>query len=158
MGYTHYWTRIAAINPDAWSAFLADLAKIREKLPMDLKIMGGHGTDEPRFDLEMVWFNGTSEADLGHETFMIERIVENPSTSPDIKYTRPGDDWSFCKTARKPYDLFVTAALLAAKNRFEKDFAFSSDGGESEWEPAFRLVRDALEIDGRAVWERREER
>lgn len=77
-----------------------------------LQIASGNGKGKPVFDGVMVDFNGRDgEKDLGHETFRIEKHRQ---------------DWDFCKTARKPYDLLVVACLIAAWQIL--DYRFTSDG------------------------------
>jgi hypothetical protein len=47
------------------------------------------------------------------------------------------NNWNFCKTARKPYDLLVCCALISLANNYpEKVFSFSSDGHFQDWQPA----------------------
>ena len=54
----------------------------------------------------------------------------------------PGFD--FCKTARKPYDVVVCAALLAIKHHQGDNVEIRSDGDfGDEWQPAYRLYRRA---------------
>lgn len=51
-------------------------------------------------DGEALCFNGNAADDMNHETFIVQREI-------------PVEDyWDFCKTAYKPYDVFVVAALL----------------------------------------------
>ena len=70
----------------------------------------------------VVWFNGNADENLDHETLAI----------------RKGDTkWSFCNTARKPYDLFVCAVLLAARDYL--GFEVSSDGDLEDWMPAIKF-------------------
>lgn len=66
----------------------------------------------------------------GHETFAITKRVEKGS-----------DGFSFCKTARKPYDLIVQACLIAAVALLPELSYVASDGDRSDWEAAFEYVR-----------------
>lgn len=51
-------------------------------------------------DGEALCFNGNAADDMNHETFIVQREI-------------PVEDyWDCCKTAYKPYDVFVVAALL----------------------------------------------
>jgi hypothetical protein len=132
MGYTHYWN----YNPDA----IEDTEKLRKmfsKASKQIKkfeawitayksevynICGGLGEGKPIFNESEVWFNGDSAQSLDHETFRI--------------YWGKRSD-SFCKTARKPYDLLVCFALLTFAEIFPKEvFSFSSDGtvADDEWQ------------------------
>ena len=50
----------------------------------------------------------------------------------------------FCKTARKPYDVVVCAALLAIKHHQGDNVEIHSDGEfDDEWQPAYQLYRKA---------------
>lgn len=64
-----------------------------------------------------------------YETFMIERVFEPQSWEmPD----ELGRWFAFCKTAYRPYDLIVTAVLVAFKHHFP-EIRVSSDGKEKDW-------------------------
>jgi hypothetical protein len=85
------------------------------------KICGGLGEGKPIFNESEVWFNGDRAQNLDHETFNIHwRCSET----------------SFCKTARKPYDLLVCFALLTFAEILSEAFTFSSDGtvADDEWQ------------------------
>lgn len=62
---------------------------------------------------------------LGHETFNLTRKYVNEST--------------FCKTARKPYDLMVTACLLLYKYYFPH-VTIETDGTEDDWSEAYKFI------------------
>lgn len=149
MGYTHYWTPVAyapAEKKARFDKFFEICKKLYDNLPDEIQIAGGMGEDDPligQYFVERnrvlpvgqstpewvevnhgrcIWFNGTSKNGEDHETFSIfEDEIE----------------WSFCKTARKPYDLFVCACLIAA--RLVLDYKISSDGREAEWADAFEF-------------------
>ena len=70
-----------------------------------------------------------------YETFCIERKQEVKeqwlkSKKDDPKY---GKLFAFCKTAYRPYDLAVTACLIAAKQHFGNDIYLSTDGDDKDW-------------------------
>lgn len=148
MGYTHYWT----YNPNA----IKDTEELRKKFlvarnvikvargiisrnpfihkgqaggyydDVPCKIRGGLGRGTPMINESQIWFNGDEKKGMDHETF-------------DIKwYPEGGIVKDFCKTNRKPYDILVCVSLLAFKHAFDdpKVFTFSSDGDNSDWEPA----------------------
>ena len=48
--------------------------------------------------------------------------------------------FSFCKTAFKPYDVTVCAALIAFKHRLGPDATVSSDGNDPDWEDGRMLA------------------
>ena len=95
MGYTHYWT-VPATNEakEAFEKALPYIQKIVEE-HKDLICLEYDCEDEaPRITPEGIRFNGKGEA--GFESFIIA----------------PNGQWTFCKTARKLYDLPVCKVLL----------------------------------------------
>ena len=95
MGYTNYWTNKRAFTDDEWK-------RVKDEYEW-LKEMGeGIIVDESKNNDEII-FNGNSIGDLGHETFYINKKNDKES-------------FSFCKTARKPYDLAVWHLLYFINN------------------------------------------
>ncbi len=133
MGYTHYWKTTAPIPDDVWQLICGDAEKIillspaklvweydePNKLP-EVKRVKADGGDT------CIRFNGVG--DDGHETFFFEQHAT---------------DFSFCKTAQKPYDVAVCAVLAAIADRTSL-VKVSSDGDPSEWEEGLALARQAL--------------
>lgn len=56
-----------------------------------------------------------------YETMWIDRVAEKDG------------QFNCCKTAFRPYDLAVTAVLVAAKHHFGNKITVRSDGNESHW-------------------------
>jgi len=107
MGYTHYWTQTRDFTRDEWVQIREDMEALLKDVQHVQGIplangMGDLGTS-PDITDKKIWFNGAG--DDSHETFCLNR-VRPPKES--WQNSRGGD---FCKTARKPYDLAVTAAL-----------------------------------------------
>lgn len=108
--YTHYWSIVDWDSPEwqkAWPQLIKDVPLVIDAAGIEIS---GPTEDEeivtpPRIDLkEGIWLNGVS--DDAHEPIVIK----------DGK-------WTFCKTARKPYDVVVITILLRAAmlapNQFE---------------------------------------
>lgn len=102
------------------------------------------------------WFAGAQltqrscGGDCSHETLRIDRVLkkEDIEWQDDRKYASPRDKgmyFSCCKTAYKPYDLFVTAVLIAAKHHLGDMFRVSSDGDEPDWNDGRQLCMSVLE-------------
>lgn len=87
----------------------------------------------------MIWFNGIGED--GHETFVFEQ--SHTISSYDRK-NEQGQYFSFCKTARKPYDTAVVACLIILKHYFGDDLVVRSDGNPKEWAEGLQAVQDYL--------------
>jgi hypothetical protein len=148
MGYTHYWT----YQPNE----ILDTEELRKKFRKAVDIIdkahkmikkdkfihkgqaggfyddqpciirGGLGEGTPMINESEVWFNGDEKTGMSHETFGI-KWFENAK-----------NEYQFCKTARKPYDLLVCVSLLAMQESFYGTgaFSFRSDGHNSDWKTA----------------------
>jgi hypothetical protein len=91
-----------------------------------ISIKGGLGEGEPIFNETEIWFNGDEKLGNDYETFSIN--------------WKDMEAFGFCKTARKPYDLFVCLSLLSFTEHFPSDvFTLSSDGDAEEWQDAVDL-------------------
>lgn len=139
MGFTHYFGGHAKSHPQKkWDAFIKDCRKLYKNMPEHSLSAGGHysneplllcgvsDSDAPEFSKDRILFNGCG--DLGHETFHLSRKASE------------GD---FCKTARKPYDLMVTACLVLYKAYFPK-VGIGSDGDIADWQEAFKFIAETL--------------
>lgn len=93
------------------------------------------------------WFAGalleqrTCGGDCAHETFRLERIVE------PHKWQEPDENGMYftcCKTAYKPYDIAVTAALVIAKHHLGDLIIVHSDGTDKGWFDAKQICQMEL--------------
>ena len=141
MGYTHYWKRGAgSFEAAAWKALCKDAAAIIGEAGK-ASIWLAYESDRPAtpadVTAEIIRFNGVGEE--GHETFAFTRAADEEWIGKD------GTEFSFCKTARKPYDAPVCAVLIAAKHHLGKAIRVSSDGEWSEegWREGARLYARA---------------
>ena len=122
MGYTHYW-RHGRMDAQAWEDLKDDARRIAEASGLHLVYaIGGENGDT---------FVVNGIEDDAHEDFIL-----NPW----------GTEFTFCKTARKPYDAVVGAVLIAAKDRLGDGFRVTSDGrwGADTWPAAAALYEAAL--------------
>jgi len=85
------------------------------------------------------WEDKTSHG-LDHETFVLNRKVKQPDYQKNMGKSA---SFGFCKTARKPYDLMVTACLVLYKHHFP-EVQISSDGNFEDWSAAFMFIAQAL--------------
>jgi len=161
MGYTHSLDRNNKKDHDqeTWNMFIADCKKLYKNMPEHSLSAGGSFGDMPLllngcfkyknavFNKDMVYFNGSGTTErvrsgdhwvdalcdtpehnnLGHETFSIYRKNYGENAC------------SFCKTARKPYDLMVTACLLLYKYYFNSA-SITTDGTEDDWSEAYKFI------------------
>ena len=140
MGYTHYWRREKELNKDKFKAASADCKKIADWLKAPIQFEWNN-PEPPVFDDTIIRFNGIE--DDGHETFLVTQDYKHPF----LKSNQPDEDgryFTFCKTARKPYDTAVTACLIILKHHFGDDIKVSSDGRNSEWREGVNAVKTCL--------------
>ena len=124
MGYSHYWTRPPRLPPVEFAVAVADCRKLLPQLGVPLA--GPGGTGPPECDVDRIVFNGVGTE--GREAFAISQHEPPRRPSPQI--------FSYCKTARRPYDLAVQCALIILKRHLGDRLTVTSDGPEGEWELA----------------------
>jgi hypothetical protein len=139
MGYTHYWYQSKTGQRPLKPTTLKDIKSIISRYRSILCYEYTQPNKAPVVNSSMIRFNG--KGDDGHETFVFEPYAKNPSWSAGDKKV-----FSFCKTARKPYDLPVCCILIAIKADLDKEIEVSSDGinrGEVEenWPKAAEIMR-----------------
>ena len=114
-GYTNYWQQSEDFTSSEWSKIVR-LAKatIKKAEKQGIVIRDGWGKGRPVVNNREISLNGDAENNLDHETFYITKKLK--------------DDWSFTKTARKPYDAVVATILVGIKKIAPKKFKPSADG------------------------------
>jgi len=95
MGYTHYWTPAKKCGPK-WKEFCDRFQKMVPHCGATICNGLGEPSTKPIIESNYLAFNGDADYDEDHETAGFERNGE----------------WSFCKTAYKPYDTLVVATLM----------------------------------------------
>jgi hypothetical protein len=127
MGYTHYWTHRARLTNEEWKTAIVDINAIitTSQVPLDATP-------------NKIFLNGIG--DDAHETFSITQ-----NRAPLETWQQPSQrGWDFCKTARKPYDIVVTASLIYLSSVHPKKFEVTSDGVTQDWEAGLALAKQAL--------------
>ena len=121
MGYTHYWKHNKQEDGKFEEAVMHcnKILAVKESMLAD-----AFGDNELETSPEQLRFNGRGED--SHETFAVRN--EN-------------NDFDFCKTAYKPYDVVVTACLTVLSNTLD-NFKVSSDGDESDFEAGVSLAEE----------------
>ena len=141
MGYTHYWSFNKPKKGKAqdveklYQQAIKDCQKVIafyqrqcKKLDMPEDRLSGYSAHTANYG--GIFFNGKQE--LAHEDFCLrEHYSQN-------------EDFNFCKTARKPYDVVVTACLAILKYRLGDNIEVSSDGNFPDWEYGTELARKVL--------------
>jgi len=141
MGYTHYWTQPLRYSKAEWTQICEDIGAILKDAQHVQGIPLGNGMGDPGtapiIDGDTILFNGIGED--SHEAVHLQRAVP-PLTEEDKRWNKRRG-WDFCKTARKPYDVAVTAVLAYLASLEVKSCSVSSDGNGVEWLEGVALAR-----------------
>lgn len=143
MGYTHYWTlkkakrgQSAQLEKDYQRAIL-DCAKIVKAYYKANGGLSGYTAHTP-LPFSVGAYGGlevNGKGDDAHEPFVLrEHFSQNLER----------DGFSFCKTARKPYDAVVTACLIVLKYHLGDNIDVSSDGNCCDWVEGLELAKRVL--------------
>lgn len=128
MGYTHYSPGLTAT-----ADVIADARKIIHSAPVT--ICGPKGQGLPILDdAERIRLNGFQAADEAYETFHLRGTDEPP-------YPGMG---TFCTTDGRPYDVVVTAILIAAAAR--AGGSVRSDGRWDNWAAGVALFEKDVRL------------
>lgn len=122
MGYSHYWQQKQDLPEEIW----ADVKKAAADIVAYHQTSGGCPL-EVLSDEEYVDING--EGDDAHENLVLDKTATA---------------FSFCKTARKPYDVVVVAVLCALASICKDYVKVTSDGDRDDWLEGQKLACDAL--------------
>lgn len=117
MGYTHYFPQTKPVSNATWKKIVTDVKKIIKAADIPLQGLKGRKI----FSKDSIEFNSKNE---GCEYFILKQN---------------NADYAFCKTARYPYDLVVTSALLIVHHYAGHCYEISSDGDADDWSDAMRL-------------------
>jgi hypothetical protein len=137
MGYTHYYYTPKEFDEKIWKLFIRDVKKLAKALPDTVKIAGGCGTGEPEYSKDVIVFNGAGENSF--ETFCIDRKA---NVEGFVQEDPKGRIFNCCKTAQRPYDLFVMLTLISLKRWFGKEVMICSDGDKPDWKQALDLYKE----------------
>jgi len=137
MGYTHYYYRKENLDKEVFSKLAETVNHLLTLNPEKIALTKIGGKDETMpFEAspDLISFNGVGEN--GHETlYLSQKFEKNEYSSKDN-----GLYFECCKTAQKPYDLYVCATLILAKIFLKDDIRVSSDGELNDWIPAQDLL------------------
>jgi hypothetical protein len=139
MGYTHHFGHKETSEP-RWNLIVRDCKKLYDNLPADVEIAGWDGSGTPVFNGNRISFNGAIPNN--HESFVLERFGPERREWDDGRFP-----FAFCKTIRKPYDLFVCACLLVYKRYSPDSMRLTSDGGPADWRDAEVFVKTVLQYE-----------
>ena len=131
MGLTHHWHYRKHLPKRRLVEAVRDVKTVAEVLQQrGVALAGPSGKGDPVFAVVGkvgVAFNGDGEN--AHESFIFPDFPEQAG---------------FCKTARKPYDLAVTAALIILKHHLRESLTIGSDEATAHFRPAMNLCQEIL--------------
>ena len=138
MALTHYWYRKEKLDVKEFKAFSEDVDKVLKTSCIPLSHFSGN-SEKNGFEVNENIINFNGKGKNSHETFYIEREIKEKVNIKD-----EGRVFEFCKTAGKPYDMCVTAALILAKVHLGSDIKVTSDGKEGDWQAGKELASKVL--------------
>ena len=137
LGYSHYYEwdvplQDASTKFPQWSKEVELI--LDEVQRRGIVVWDREGSNAVIVDPEFVLVNGPVKDDQGHEAFYLglEDCLAPLNWQAE---TRP-----FCKTAGKPYDVAVVAALIQFSKHFP-DAQIHSDGGPHDWQEGLELCQ-----------------
>lgn len=129
MGYTHYWKTEKQIlfSDEEWET-LKNVSRqlVEECVIRGIKLTSDCETTPPIINDEVIVINGNE--DNCCETFVLERYM---------------NDFYFCKTRYKNYDIIVVALLIYISN-MKYELNVSSDGDYEDWKNGLELLETVL--------------
>ena len=139
MGYTHYIYKKPDIEDKTWKLLCEDTKTLLKSADVPLTYVQD---EEDKYGYlvseNQINFNGQGKD--SHENVYFPK-----TTSPEESPNSYGKVFSFCKTARKPYDKYVTAFYLLAKFHMQEDITILSDGKVSDWQEGLDLLNNLFE-------------
>jgi len=146
MGYTHYLMQHRDLSTDEFEVvknFSTHLFSHLEKNAetMGFNLAGPMGYDKPSVTDNSISFNGEAKFYEDHETCLIDRNIDMDDGWVKQKMERDGYNFTFCKTAHKPYDIAVVAIYSFISDRFGDAFVMDSDGEEEDLEMGKKLAK-----------------
>ncbi len=141
MGYTHYMTLNRSGPQEKWTEAVMAAAQIIDASPVPLG--DGHGEgDRPLVRDDGIFTNGIGEG--RHETLVVPTVLA-ALTQDNYTDAYQSEHFLFCKTARKPYDVVVTAVYATlAHIGGQECVTIGSDGEASDWVAGCALASEVL--------------
>lgn len=126
--YHHFWASVGTAPVEPWALFLRDVKRLYKAFP-DGVVLPNEKKGLSQDRNQTVLFTG--EGRDGDE-WAVFKLTSQPQA------------FVHCTTNWEPYDLLVTATLLAAKKWMPTWIKLTSDGEWNDWDPARSACRDVL--------------
>jgi len=139
MGYTHYWEikkqkRTAVTDEQNYQKAIRDIHKMVLFAKENACNLAGVTAHTKVGSYGGINFNGVKSH--GHETFYL------------TQHFKDNEDFNFCKTAQKPYDVVVVAALIILKYHLKDRVRVTSDGENIDWQAGLKLAKHVCKYRG----------
>jgi len=133
MGYTHCFRKERDFSDVEWDLLTRATKKILKMEDLSgVKISRNDDGKAPVVNKNEICFNGVN--DESHETFLVRKTGDT--------------GFNFCKTAEKPYDVFVCMVLLASDDVAKGVLGIGSDGWwDVEWVNARELYKKLFGVE-----------
>lgn len=143
MGYTHYW---AFKTPERKKGEAERIDKLYKKALLECqRICKAYNKTATGLDRLSGFSAHTKLGQYGGLEVNGKRENRHESFSMREHYRQVLEEpFAFCKTARKPYDVAVTACLSVLKYRLGELISVSSDGNAEDWHAGVQLARSVL--------------
>ncbi len=138
MSYTHYyeWDAPLKETSEKFPLWSKEVALILDEIQRrGIVVWDTEGTNAVIVEPDYVLINGPAKNNQGHEAFYLNTQICLAALNWEQFETRP-----FCKTARKPYDIAVVAALIQFQKHFP-EAKIHSDGSTNDWKDGFELCQ-----------------
>ena len=148
MGYTHYWYIGNRIPKSKWKKIKDDFLKVVKENQWDHTILSTTNEDKLTITDDKILFNGRNEN--GHEWFVLDRKLSAEQISYQNRVfhsessVEPCNNFFFCKTALKPYDICVVSCLIIMKKYLGEKIVVQSDGNISDWKEGKTKCQETL--------------
>jgi uncharacterized protein Usg len=132
MGYTHYFRQQKSLTDQQWQLMKAAATLLTSNRHCAVYIP----TSKKQEKEIGQYININGVGDEAHESFVIDKNLQP-------------NDFSFCKTARKSYDRYVTAILIVLNTVAPGAYNITSDGYHDEWFDGLQVLQDYLYGNGK---------
>lgn len=134
MAYVHHWAQPKSFQTTEWyqlrRAAVRVIALCRTRLDIPICLTPDAPTEPPQCTADLIYFNAAGAE--GGDDFQLDR--DRPICG----------GWFHCDTARRPYDVAVTAVLALAQHLAPGVLAVRSDGTAGDWAPGLALARQVV--------------
>lgn len=130
MGYTHYFSQQENIPQNSWDKICKDVKIILDHQQKEGVLLESNHPSEIMINKKAGYINFNGVGDDSHETFSITQEKH--------------DNFNFCKTNQKPYDLALVASLMVIEHHAPESFNIGSDGNIEDWQDAAKLNQNIL--------------